>query len=117
MANQVYVSTRDVIVVLRHDPCSSDIVSVAAVLDRDFFGVNVPDDAAVAHAETWGIEREIEAIKAETEGDEGPLTDEQRLHVASLTPDNFTRKTDLWFEVELVALFDEEAGPGEGAGT
>lgn len=106
---KILVSAEDVILILRHDPNSSDPVEAAMILSRTFFDgpeLKVPDDKIADVAEAWVIEREIRFIKAEA-NDEG--TPEQQLQARDLTPANFTKQTDVWFEVIVMPVIEEEA--------
>lgn len=116
---KVYVSQQDVIVVMRHDPNSSDIVTIGAVLGMEFFdsdSESFTDEQLIEKAEAWAIDREIDFIKTEMEDTVEVLTQDQQAYVRGLNKDNFTKQTDLWFEPVIMPLLTEQAGPGEGAG-
>lgn len=107
---KVRVSESDVYVILRHDPNSSDIVDVAAVVKPEFlstFGVTIAKDGEEEFLERWAAQREIEFIRAETYGDDDS-TPEQLAYARNLTIENFTKQTDLWFQVMLMPVLSEE---------
>lgn len=109
---KITATEKDVIVVLRHDPNSSDPVEVAAVLQQGFFdgpGITVPEDKRIEVAEAWAVQREIEFIRADEDANaDGPLTADQRAWARDLTADNFTKKTDIWFSATIIPLLDYE---------
>jgi len=110
---KITATKRDVIVVLRHDPNSSDPVDVGMVLSTNFFngvGITVPEDKLTEVAEAWAVLREIEFIRQEvnTIGEDGALDQRQIDWARDLTPDNFTKKTDLWFEAVVMPMLDYE---------
>jgi hypothetical protein len=106
---KVRVSYADVYVILRHDPNSSDIVDVAAVVEPAFLkslGITIPKDGENEVLERWATQREIEFIRSETDE---YSTQEQIDYAHNLTIENFTKQTDLWFEVMLMPVLATEA--------
>lgn len=109
---KVIETSRDVLVVLRHDPANSDPVDVAMVLDPELFegqpNIKVWQEVHgsktqtvevdMTPAEVYAINREIEYLKTETTKENGCDPVSIKI-VQDLTLANFTKKTDLWFEV------------------
>lgn len=107
---KVLQTNQDVIVVMRHDPGSSDIVTIGAVLDLRFFVTDdqsFTDEQLIEKAEAWAVDREIDFITTEAM-DAEVLTEDQQAYIQSLTPGNFTRQTDLWFEAVIMPLLRAE---------
>lgn len=107
---KVISTASDVIVVLRHDPNSSDAVEAGMVLATTFFngvGITVPDDDLTATAEAWAVLREINYMVAEAETEN--FDQAKKAWARSLIPENFTKQTDVWFEAMVMPVFDYEA--------
>lgn len=116
MKAKVFEVGKDVLVVLRHDPANSDPVDVAMVLDPETMFPGITQDR-LDYAERYAIDREIEWIKqnaddAAVEAGADNYTDDQ-MFANSLTIDNFTKKTDLWFEVIEMPLTLREVDDAE----
>jgi hypothetical protein len=108
---KVYVTERDVIVIVRHDPNSSDPVDVSSVLSTTFFDgpeLKVPEDQLTTVAEQWAIDREIEFIRNEADSD-AAMDKPSKEWAAALTPENFTKQTDLWFECFTMPMLEATA--------
>lgn len=100
---KVSVTSKDVIVVMRHDPNSSDIVDIAIVWDRALFDDD--DQEALHEAEMQATDREIAFIVADAETEN--FDQAKRRWANSLTRDNFIKQTDLWFESVIMPVIEE----------
>lgn len=100
----VFQTDEDVIVILRHDPGSSDIVTADVVLSVTFFdtpSTSYTDEQKIDLAEQWATEREIAFIDNDRrEQGEGP----DPRFAEDITAQYFTKMTDLWFEPVIMPL-------------
>lgn len=97
---KVIESGQQVLVVLRHDPASSDPVDVAMVINAETMWPHLNTERQLYKAaEAYAIDREITWIRRDAKAGDYDYRPDAVVWANSLTTETLTKETDIWFEV------------------